>query len=274
MVSQGGENYGDRLSLSDDYGQLLDTQKHAICSSLRGDYCPQVTNHGAKTHNLFNYFPNHAQESVVAHANAKYNKDSSPYLMKQAMDDRTIAYLSRQNPHSLGTKPIKSKMISNAPINPNHPINDIAQTIFNSFGSENEANPDSLQHVGTKKIKYKNKKKDNEEETVETMNDNEEDTEVEVQLYSNVDDTELANVLGLEDDEELSETVDRIVARLISSYLGMIVYIFLNMFRHLQDIMIYIQIMIAMKWMYHKYLRLKWAAMYLWNIWMRHRCRK
>jgi len=92
-----------------------------------------------------------------------------------------------------------------------------------------------LQHVTTRKFKYnkknKNKNKDQSEtqnngqiataEDIENINTNldDEQGEVEVELYSNLEgDTELANALGL-DDDEFGETVDRIVAQLVASYL-------------------------------------------------------
>ena len=82
--------------MTDDYGEESDSQKYSICSSLRGEHCSEVTNNGAKTHNLFNYFPNHALESVVAHNNEIYNKNNknrSPHLLKQQIDDRILKYL-------------------------------------------------------------------------------------------------------------------------------------------------------------------------------------
>lgn len=222
VVNEDGQTYVDRRRFTDDYGQLLDEQKDAICSSLRYESCHQVTNNGAKTHNLFNYFPNHASESIVAHANDRYNKNESPYLLKQPMDDRTLQYLNRQNPHNLGTKNIHPKMTQNTA--------NIAQSLFDSIGSEQT---DPLKLVGSKKIKYKNKKKKKEkdmngesvsnDQSVATEHDingeEEEYSDVEVEFYSNLEgDTELADALGL-DEDEFGETVDRIVAQLVASYL-------------------------------------------------------
>eukprot|EP00483_Globobulimina_turgida_P010999 UN11020 len=110
VMSEAGERYHDRIHFTDDFGETLDTQPHAICSSLRGEQCQQVTNNGAKTPNLFNYFPPHTSQSVVAQANNKYNTDQSPYLLRQPMNERILQYLSRQNPHYLGTKPLQKKI--------------------------------------------------------------------------------------------------------------------------------------------------------------------
>lgn len=228
----------------------MDDQKEAICSSLRMDeYCESVTNNGAKTHNLFNYFPNHASESIVAHANDKYNKNTSPYLLRQPMDDRTISSLSRQNPHYLGTMPIKPKITSSlfqntystSNAHSQIPIDQIAQTLFDSAGINTGSDP--LQHVTTKKFKYKKNKKqkggnnNNNNQQLATNEDieNNEDNEyeaVEVELYSNInDDQELANALGLEDGE-VDDTIDRIVQQVVASYLGT----FLSFFMYLMEL--------------------------------------
>jgi len=235
VINPGGEFYADRTSYTDDYGEPLDPQSNAICSSLRGEQCSQVTNNGAKTHNLFNYFPNHKEESIVAHANSKYDRNTSPYLLKQPLDDRTLDYLSQQNIHSLGTKPIKPKIIPNRHV-VNNDINDIAQTLLHSVG--NNVAMDPLKLVGSKRIKHKKRKKKNnnvepqdplkednvpknaEMATENEVNGEQEDyDDVEVEFYSSLGgDGELANALNL-DDEEFGETVDRIVAQLVASYL-------------------------------------------------------
>ena len=219
----------------------MDDQKEALCSSLRMDeYCESVTNNGAKTHNLFNYFPNHADESIVAHANDKFNKNTSPYLMKQPMDDRTISYLSKQNIQTLGTKPTKPKSRQTLSSSSQVPINEIAQSLFNAAGIGSGGDNADLSHVTSRTFKYnkKNKNKnqnkngDSANSDTNTQNQNQvatsgdieddEEGEVEVQLYSNLDgDRELADALGI-DDDEFGETVDRIVAQLVASYLGML----------------------------------------------------
>eukprot|EP01083_Nonionella_stella_P278130 945723_1 len=145
VVSQGGEQYHDRLDFTDDFGDALDTQPDAICSSLRGEQCLQVTNNGDKVPNLFNYFPSHKAESIIAQSNAKYNSNKSPYELRQPMDDRILQVLSRQNPYYLGTKPLKSiKQRRN-----------LAQQLFNDNININ----DPLKLVKSKKIKRKKKKK-------------------------------------------------------------------------------------------------------------------
>eukprot|EP01084_Bolivina_argentea_P276055 470925_1 len=225
VLNPDGTLANDRREFTDDYGQLLNRQKGALCSSLRDDPCQEVTINGAKTHNLFNYFPNHADESVVAYANSKYNKDPSPYLMKQPMNDRSINYLSRQNPHSLDTKTFKTRGqgLRQTLLDPG-----LAQTLF-----------DPLQLVGSKTIKHKKKKKKKptsptgdkttvedesntkakqEDGTVESTDNEQEYDDIEIELYSMGQDGELANVLGL-DDAEIGDTVDRIVAQLVASYL-------------------------------------------------------
>ena len=214
----------DRKRNTDDYGEPLDPQKGALCSSLRGEYCPEVTNNGAKTHNLFNYFPNHAQESIVAHANDRFNKNKSPHLMKAALDDRTLKYLSKQNPHALGVKPMKSTVL------PKPSTTDMAaQSLFDDNGL---FGADSLKFVKSKTIKTKKKKTttttttnkvadDSEIESDESLKNDQLPTEsaavnaaaedeyedVEIEFYSNFD------------DEELGETVDSIITQLVASYL-------------------------------------------------------
>eukprot|EP00484_Ammonia_sp_Unknown_P026397 CAMPEP_0197026068 /NCGR_PEP_ID=MMETSP1384-20130603/6252_1 /TAXON_ID=29189 /ORGANISM="Ammonia sp." /LENGTH=372 /DNA_ID=CAMNT_0042454677 /DNA_START=119 /DNA_END=1237 /DNA_ORIENTATION=- len=253
VVNPGGEMYTDRTHHTDDYGQILDAQPKAMCSSLRGESCEQVTNHASKQHNLFNYFPNHATESVVAYANERYRQNDSPYLMKQPMDDRTLQYLSNQNPHILGTKPLRATPMA-ASASSVSSLQNLAQSLFDAVGVDG-ANEGPLQRVGSKKFKYKKQKKPkhvqesdgtelendkNEEGTdidaneadgnveehvqtetdAETVDEEEEEySDVEVELYSNLGgDNELMNALGL-DDEEFGETVDRIVAQLVASYL-------------------------------------------------------
>merc|ERR1719458_1770836 len=93
------------------------------------------------------------------------------------------------------------------------------------MGNEQTQQIDPLKLVGSKKIKYKNKKKKingdsaPNQQSVATGNEEEEYSDVEVEFYSNLEgDTELADALGL-DEDEFGETVDRIVAQLVTSYL-------------------------------------------------------
>ena len=238
-MDESGALYEDRSGLTDDFGKLLNPQKDAICSSLRGEPCQSVTNNAAKTHNLFNYFPNHATESVVAHANARFNaKHLDPHSLKQAMDDRTLSHLSRQNPHLLGTKPTQIRSPSNTLTN--------AQSVMEGINSL-LGSTEPLKHVGSRTIKYNKKKKrtkqternkqrgDSMEETqhsesaesaTSTLEDSDhredvmEETEVEIEFYSADNSGNLASVLGL-DENEAAEAVDSIVQQLITSYLGM-----------------------------------------------------
>merc|ERR1712228_397376 len=173
---------------------------------------------GAKTHNLFNYFPNHASESIVAHANDRFNKNKSPHLMRAPIDDRTEKYLSRQNVHNLGTKPLKSSVTKPKQHMPMNNIDEIAQALFDDDGL---FGADSMKFVKSKTIKTKKKKKTtteaeiesdesakNNELTTESADDsNEEYEEVEIEFYSNFD------------DDELGETVDRVISQLVASYL-------------------------------------------------------
>jgi len=240
VVDENGAFYKDRAGMTDDFGNSFRPQKGAICSSLRGDPCVSVTTNHEDTHNLFNYFPHHSAESVVAHANARFHGHHiDAHSLKQPLDDRTLGHLSRQNPHVLGTKPTQIKRQQTM-----HGTAPSAQTMMQSVASLLSGSTEPLKHVGTRTIKYNTKKKrtPNTPPSPESTSDGEgaerdsshstsssddgtarehsmEETEVEIEFYSaNGQDGDLAAVLGF-DENEAAEAVDSIVRQLVTSYL-------------------------------------------------------
>jgi len=122
-LDEDGGLFRDRVQFTDDYGEALDRQPNSVCSSLRTDTAAPCTHPRFQTHNLFNYFPSHTVDSVVAYANAHRARDrghsessdsafdsdsehrvhSHSVADRYPMDARTLSYLARQNPHELGT---------------------------------------------------------------------------------------------------------------------------------------------------------------------------
>jgi len=243
VMNEAGGMYTDRTRMTDDHGQKIASQPKAMCSSLRGESCEQVTNNAAKTHNLFNYFPSRADESVVAFANRKYhaNQDQSPHLMKQAMDDRTLHYFARQNPYVLGTvattTTTTTTTAANTPVSPAHAQSLLSaagiQSLLNQAAGAGAGAGSPLHHIGTKKHRVKlHKHTPADDADTETASDevvssavdmvdaddelsDDEYEEIEVALFG---DQELREAMGL-DEEEFGDTIDHIVAQLVSSYL-------------------------------------------------------
>ena len=134
------------------------------------------------------------------------------------MDGGTLNHLSRQNAHFLGTKPSQIRWTKKEL----NTMESMMEGISSLFMESN----DELKHVGTRTIKYNQKRKrdgesgESEASSAAVESDEEiVETEIEIEFYSTAGDDGLASIFGLSWDE-IDEAVDSVVQQLITCYLG------------------------------------------------------